>query len=69
MIIFLLCSRGPGKVHRRLVNEAGDVPEDMEWDGASTYLLVNTLTPMVLPRSTVSEYTRLQLQLIKLGGL
>ena len=21
---------GPGRVHRRLVNEAGDVPDDME---------------------------------------
>ena len=23
-------ARGPGRVHRRLVSEAGDVPEDME---------------------------------------
>ena len=23
-------SRGPGRIHRRLVNEAGDVSEDME---------------------------------------
>ena len=25
-----MSSRGPGRVHRRLVNEAGDVSEDME---------------------------------------
>ena len=25
-----LDSRGPGRIHRRLVDEAGDVPEDME---------------------------------------
>ena len=26
----LVSSRGPGQIHRRLVNEAGDVSEDME---------------------------------------
>ena len=26
----LVLSRGPGQIHRRLVNEAGDVSEDME---------------------------------------
>ena len=26
----LVWSRGPGQIHRRLVNEAGDVSEDME---------------------------------------
>ena len=31
LVQFSACySMGPGRVHRRLVNEAGDVPEDME---------------------------------------
>ena len=29
-LVLCIARRGPGRVHRRLVNEAGDVPEDMK---------------------------------------